>query len=113
MSKKKQSVWSARQGDVLIWSDGKPIAAMSEIPREAGAVVLAHGEVTGHKHQIRDPGVCHLRAEGTHPYTVLRVTDDVVSLVHEEHATITIPRGDYFCLIQEEYAPEDYRNVLD
>lgn len=53
MSKRKtntRKTFCARQGDVLIWSDGKPIAASVEIPREEGAVILAHGEVTGHKH---------------------------------------------------------------
>lgn len=106
------NTFQARQGDVLVWNvDG--IEATEEITREDGAVVLAHGEVTGHKHQIREPGVYHLRREGIHAYTVLRVDSDTVDLVHEEHATIAIPAGKHAVIIQEEYTAEDYRPVND
>jgi len=55
-----------RQGDVLLIAT-KPNAVTSEhrpVPRDAGRVVLAYGEVTGHAHVFRDPGVCLLSREG-------------------------------------------------
>ncbi len=105
-------LWCVRQGDVLIVRDDEA-SGTDEIKREDSAVVLAYGEATGHKHQIRAPGVCHLRAEGIHAHTVLRVDCETVDLVHEEHATIAIPKGTYRVVIQQEYAPDEYRNVMD
>ena len=113
---KKTTKFQARQGDILVWQDERSTGAI-EIPREDGAVVLAHGEVTGHSHAIRVPGVCHLRAEGIHAeatnVTALLVEEANVPLTHEEHATVHIPAGRHFVIIQEEYAPEEYRNVAD
>jgi hypothetical protein len=98
-----------RQGDVLLirddTADGK-----EEIPRDRGRVVLAYGEVTGHAHAIRNPNVCQLRNEG---HTVLVVADAMALLEHEEHATIELPAGKYRVTIQQEYTPEEYRNVAD
>lgn len=106
----------ARQGDVLIIDPGEPVAVTEShrvVPREDGGVVLAYGEVTGHRHQFRDPGVCLLRAEGVHD-AVLRVTDDVATMLHEEHAPVCIPRGDYIARIQREYVPGELpRDVQD
>jgi len=112
---KKRAPWMARQGDVLIYPCAHtPIAPLVEIAREHGAVVLAHGEVTGHSHQIRATGVRHLRQESNDAYTLLRVPAGVRALLeHEEHATIEIPPGDYHVVIQQEYTPEEMRNVVD
>lgn len=118
MKKSKQSnSFQARQGDVLVMADERAHGT-TEIARENGDVILAHGEVTGHAHAIRVPGVCHLRAEGIHEdamavTTALLVEADSVPLTHEEHATVEIPKGRSFVIQQEEYTPEEYRNVLD
>jgi hypothetical protein len=97
-----------RQGDVLVIRplDGRvsvPVDA-SEIPRENGRVVLAHGEVTGHAHVMRDRNVCMWGAEGL-TYDLLRIGEGVVSkLTHEEHGTIQFSPGLYERRIQREYA---------
>ena len=103
-----------RQGDVIIVEADETAITPShqEVPRENGGVVLAHGEVTGHTHQLRDPGVCLLRAEGVHD-GILRIMDEMASLVHEEHSTIELPRGTYVCRIQREYHPQEIRRVVD
>ena len=104
----------ARQGDVLVLRrDGIPPGA-TEKPRDAGRVVLAYGEVTGHAHAFRDPGVCSLRAEGV-AFDLLRVTEGVALLQHEEHATIPVGPGTYEVRIQREYdwASEASRAVAD
>lgn len=103
-----------RQGDVLIFKAAKDAvtAEHKAVPLEGGAVVLAHGEVTGHKHQIHDPGVCLLSREGISDrvMTVL----NFANLVHEEHSTIEIPAGTYTVRIQREYSETEFgRQVAD
>lgn len=90
-AEKTKAPFMVRQGDVLVFAGTKPPAITTEVPRENGAVVLAHGEVTGHTHAIREPGVCMLRAEGLGDRW-LNVS--VTSLLqHEEHGTIELPGG--------------------
>jgi hypothetical protein len=101
MTKKK---WQARQGDVLIERrSGKASReGLREVPREDGGVVLAHGEVTGHKHQIRNPGVCELRNE-TSGERIL-VVEVAGLLEHEEHVPpIEVGAGEYEVVQQCEY----------
>lgn len=102
-----------RQGDVLII----PIAAMSQnlepVAREKGRVVLAHGEVTGHAHAIKDRRAA-LFSDPKLAAIFLHVSGDApVALEHDEHSTITIPPGDYQVIRQREYSPEEIRNVAD
>jgi hypothetical protein len=54
-----------RQGDVLIVPVAKLPAKskLTEVPREEGRVVLAHGEVTGHSHAFARGGVEMYRTE--------------------------------------------------
>ncbi len=99
-----------RQGDVFIES-----ASESWLPpdaqrrsREAGKIILAHGEATGHAHAIADRGAelyrSPLRDDGD---AWLRVTaPGGVRLTHEEHAPILLPRGFYVVRRQREYSPE-------
>jgi hypothetical protein len=113
MTKKKVTGWVARQGDVLVMRiEKQPKGDYVEVSREQGSVVLAHGEVTGHMHQIREPGVCLLRAEGISD-RVLSVGVDLANLVHEEHGTIPLERGKYLVRIQREWSLEDDRQVID
>lgn len=47
---------SIRQGDVLLVRRARRLGQrLAERPREDGGVVLAHGEHTGHRHQLRGP----------------------------------------------------------
>lgn len=108
-----------RQGDVLIIRDDAAKAG-APIARDAGRVVLAYGEVTGHAHAIHDQGAeLFAMAAGSEEIErivdrVLQVTGErVVSLRHEEHSTIELPPGVYRVRIQSEYAPEAIRNVAD
>lgn len=102
-----------RQGDVLVIPiRRRPRGAWEEVPREGDSVVLAHGEVTGHRHRLTDPGVCLLRSEGVSD-RVLTVTSELAELVHEEHGTIEIPPGEYLVRIQREYSEIANRQVQD
>jgi len=109
-----------RQGDVLLLAvdpDGLPAYARS-VPRRGGRVVLAEGEVTGHAHAISSPAATLVRAgTGADARRFLRTTAPV-DVVHEEHATITLPEGLYSVVIQREYVPPEislvpFRRVVD
>jgi hypothetical protein len=96
-----------RHGDVLIQE-------CSEIPSDCAELshcTLAKGEVTGHAHRVepREAAKLYRGAETL----FLRVSSDSARLVHEEHATITLKRGDYRVWIQREYSPEAIRHVVD
>src|SRR5258708_36492735 len=89
-----------RQGDVLIRrvqripADAKPIA------RDNGRVVPAYGEGTGHAHASLDRDAVPLSA--TEERTFLRLASES-TLVHEAHATITLPPGSYEVVRHREY----------
>ncbi|ADV65760.1 hypothetical protein [Deinococcus maricopensis] len=95
-----------RHGDVLI----ERISALPTATPRPGHT-LAHGEVTGHSHRFRDPHSVQLYQHGATTY--LRVLNDTADLIHEEHRTITLPRGDYRFWMQREYSPEAIRRVID
>jgi hypothetical protein len=52
-----------RQGDVLIREVTEIPNNLNTVPRDAGRVVLAYGEVTGHAHAITDPAVSMCAAD--------------------------------------------------
>lgn len=106
-----------RQGDVLL-------VPVTQIPQEARKqrsrrrLVLAEGEMTGHHHVLEVDQATKLE-ELLLPGDVaeleqrfVRVLDEAV-LTHQEHATLTIPPGDYEVRRQREYAPEEIRTVAD
>jgi len=98
-----------RQGDVMVEACAVPDGA-KRVEAEAGRLILARGEATGHHHSLvadaetdlyeRD-GVLYLRLAG------------VKVLEHQEHAPITLPPGDYRVARQVEYSPEEIRRVQD
>jgi fermentation-respiration switch protein FrsA (DUF1100 family) len=96
-----------RHGDVLL-------AAVLTLPADAKpapGLILAHGELSGHAHRIRETGVAQLFTQGT--FTYLRVTAAKATLVHEEHRPIELPTGIYRVWQQREYTPTAIRTVLD
>lgn len=108
-----------RQGDVLIVpvKTGTP---KGKDARENGLVILAHGEVTGHHHEVVSDearGVSFEEiahgADALAGAKILRVAGRSALLRHEEHAPIEIKRGTYRVIRQREYAPEGIRNVAD
>lgn len=100
-----------RQGDVLIRRvRRRPRDARAEV--QDGRLVLARGEVTGHAHVITEPDAGLLSVSGQVDRW-LRVRTKA-TLVHEEHAPITLPRGIYRVSIQREWSDAmKPRAVLD
>jgi hypothetical protein len=105
-----------RQGDVLF----RRIQALpvGEQKKRANATV-AYGEVTGHSHalasedrdaaevlEIGDGLYVHVSAAG------VRI-DGGATFVHQEHAPITLPPGNYQVVIQREYQPDAISRVTD
>jgi hypothetical protein len=103
-----------RQGDVLII----PVAS---IPRDAtpqpsthGKVILALGEATGHHHRFefvdRQDGVKLFKSGNGDSYVKVPAPAD---LLHEEHSTATVAKGNYLQATQVEFTPAELRTVQD
>lgn len=101
-----------RQGDVLV-VPAAPTKHGVKVQRARGRLVLAEGETTGHAHAILDRGADLYEIEGETDRFLRVLAEGGVSLVHEEHATLTLPRGDYIVRRQREYEPEAIRWVSD
>ena len=83
-----------QQGDVVI-------IKVSEIKgKRLNHLTLAKGEATGHHHIITKGDAELYEHEGT---MFLRVNSEEAILTHQEHNTITIPKGDYKINIVREY----------
>ena len=96
-----------RHGDVFL-------APVAQIPDDARALphcILAEGELTGHSHRIRESGTATLYERSGERF--LSVSAEMATLIHQEHAPISLPRGLYRVWIQREYSPEAIRRVVD
>jgi hypothetical protein len=102
-----------RQGDVLIIPVKRLASGLEPVTREHGAVVLAHGEVTGHAHKIKDERAALFRDPKLMAMFMHVSGDAPVALEHDEHGTISIPPGNYQVVRQREYHPQEIRNVAD
>ena len=100
---------AVRQGDVLI----RKVSSFYGIPVNATrrpTNVLAEGEKTGHSHVVEGDAEI-LERNGT---LYLRVKGDTARIVHQEHAPIEIPKGEYAVTIQHEFDErEKTRQVTD
>jgi len=95
-----------QQGDVLI----KKVAEIKG--KKLKHLTLAEGEFSGHSHTITEGDAELYEHEGT---MFLKVTSEEATLTHQEHGTITIPRGDYKIDRVREYDHffEESRTVQD
>ena len=98
-----------QQGDVLI----KPLEkVVKEKLKEISSNVLKEGELTGHAHRITD-GDYRLYENEKRRKILLALS--LLTLEHEEHNTITIPKGEYVIDSVKEFDhfDEEAREVLD
>ena len=95
-----------QQGDVLI----------EKVPQIKGKklnhLTLAYGEVTNHHHTITKGDAELYEDNGT---LYLRVLSDEASLTHQEHQTLTIPKGDFIVkrVREVDHFAEEVRQVRD
>lgn len=116
-----------RQGDVLLFPQNKKGLSSWLKPRTIlPNLVLAEGEVTGHRHHITEGKAELYQCEGQ---LFLKVKSDMALLSHDEHQAIGVPKGTWIVKIQKEYMPRiqqsyhspfdevnyapDFRNVTD
>ena len=110
------------QGDILIEKvkDTKPGTAIG-IDQDR-SVVLARGEVTGHRHRFngdsgvvmfRDDGLARDMAPELYVGHVIVPKEQTADLVHEEHSTITLPPGTYRIRRQREFSAGMARIIAD
>ena len=108
------------QGDLLIErvDDMLPRGTLLD-PASDGAMVLAEGETSGHRHAIhdrvtmfRDDSLARDIPDGLY-VGHLQVDGPSASLEHDEHDTISLPRGTYRVRRQRELEPKDARIVVD
>ena len=111
MKKTKKMIY--RQGDVLITSCDDSAGRGDEVPRENGAVVLAHGEVTGHSHAIYGKGAKLFAFRASSDRFLDVTARGGARLRHEEHGEILLPPGGYRVRIQTEWSDEEAVNVAD
>jgi hypothetical protein len=97
-----------RQGDVLII----PVDNIPNHLVKTKRVTLALGEVTGHHHSISYGAVGYSNNENSLS-DYFEVEEESANLTHQEHDTITLPKGKYRKVIQVEYTPQEIRNVAD
>lgn len=127
-----------RQGDIMtVKVTGIDVNGLAPIEREAGDVVLAHGEATGHKHRFRRPTTefYSLWPQDTEPSARIQHARELLAklpqidadavpvgilelsepdkLVHEEHSEIPHEAGNYLVLRQRTYTPEAIVVVAD
>jgi hypothetical protein len=96
-----------RHGDVLI----QRVAILPTKIHKRDGVILAHGEITGHSHRIKEARSVQLWERGTELF--MEVKDITATLIHEEHRAIELPQGFYRVWKQREYRPEAYVEVED
>lgn len=100
-----------RQGDVFLLPVKKQdVSNAKEEERDNGRVILAYGEVTGHAHAISSKAATLYAVEEN--LKILRVEEEA-ELVHEEHGSATLIKGDYQVIRQRENTPLGWRIVAD
>lgn len=110
-----------RQGDILLKKLNKK-PDLKNLKKLDIPVVLGHGEVTGHLHQIKSNAVLHSTSpKNVEVFAITGVVDEPIfleiesntELVHEEHGPIALSPGWYEPTRQREYSPERLRYVSD
>lgn len=109
-----------RQGDVLV-RQVRTRSPLGHDLREDGRIVLAHGEVTGHAHEVvpADDVITETAAPAAQFFQEpsgrrFLFVERACVLTHQEHGPIALAPGCYEITRQREYvAPDLNRSVAD
>jgi hypothetical protein len=97
-----------RQGDVLLVStNDKPIG---ETEKSQGDTVLAHGEVTGHRHRFEFQADAKLFSGGAVRQVLV---PQIARLLHEEHTAPHVSPGLYDLPQQVEWTDENEPRAVE
>ena len=97
-----------RQGDILLIPIKELPPVLKEAEAEAGRLILARGEATGHHHSVAlSDRVAMFREDGSGSGLFLSVTDAPTALEHQEHRALTIAPGAYEVRRQREWSDAD------
>jgi len=107
MKTNSKAGWHVRQGDVVIIAIDK----LSEKAKRVDSITLALGEKTGHHHTMFGGGLAVLEEDGRIA-SEFSIEEDQV-LTHQEHDPITIPKGTYMSVIQQEFLGNELKRVAD
>ena len=92
-----------RQGDVL--SKLVETIPVEGKRRDSGHIV--EGEATGHVHRVAQQDLAQAEVLECGNMLFVRVTaEGGISIVHEDHSPVRLPRGEYEVVRQREYAPQ-------
>ena len=116
-----KQAFQVRQGDIFIEAVEAPKELGEPVKREGGAIVLAYGESSGHRHQLAAKGAKLFQRGSTRMLeisarggAVLAVTSDRgAPITPERHLPIKLPHGIHEVISQREYAEEDVVNAQD
>lgn len=97
------------QGDVLIVAVESLPSGLEPIKDKT--IILAEGEATGHFHGIKDSETRGFVDPNDGVW--IDVQGLLAEVQHQEHGTITLPKGKYKIVLQREYSPEEIRRVAD
>ena len=101
-----------RQGDVLIASCAAIPKTAKPVEHEAGRLIVARGEATGHHHSFpHRPEITLFRDGTTGPFYLHSY--GAVALEHQEHTALEIPAGTYKVTIQRTFSAGMVRLVHD
>lgn len=119
MKMKKLTEFGGFQGDVLV----RKLDSLPDNSQSTNERTVAWGEVTGHHHTVtgdvdayRLPnGIAFVVEEGHEAYLVHSARNDPDPLIFEDHETLVMPPGIWFCPFdsQVEYDGATERRIAD
>lgn len=100
-----------RQGDVLLQRVSQKPEQTTPITPEAGRLILARGEATGHHHSVSAAVATLNLDEGG---VMFLTVEELTEMRHQEHAPIELEPGTYKITIQREWSDDNEpRQVAD
>lgn len=90
-----------RQGDILFKRVSKAPSKKNRQYRPDG--VIAEGETTGHMHRVSNTKKAEVyEIDGK----LMLSTPKGIRILHEEHAPVALPKGNYEVIRQREFSPK-------
>lgn len=104
-----------RQGDILFIPVDSIPDGVKLVDRDSrGRIVLAEGESTGHAHCVLDdPATLFAPTDLDEMADRFLKVEGEAAVVHEEHDTVHLERGDWAVRRKREYQPERPRIIAD